>query len=249
MTKNNLSTYYLLQRLINPKEVLDARLFDYNQKLNPEVKDFVIKNLKSRLDVLLEKIEGIEIHDIYLTGSTASYFYHEQSNIDIRVDIRNVSCKHLSKDDEFLSRFLTSCYSGAFDKHKLRLGTQDVTVTISSGMHERLPFGVYSVLNDKWVIEPQKDITKDLDASAVQTEYERRYNGLEKHLIKMKESSDLKTLVGINALKKLHKEILASNNVSVGDYIIYKMLNYSGIIKEIEATYNQALKKFLSLTD
>lgn len=249
MTKEKIYMKDVLQRLLNPKEVLDVRLFNYDQQLKPEIRDFLIKEVKLRLGLLLEEIEGLELCDIYLTGSSASYFYYEKSDINIRADIRNVSCKYLSKENEYLSRFMTSYYSGVYDKHGVMLGKQNVEVMISSGINEQLPLGLYSVLNNKWIIEPQKDITQGADAVDIYAEYERRYYKLQNYLKNMEENSGLNTLVGINTLKKIAKEIKDSSNYSIKNYIIYKMLKYVGILDSVEKAYNQSLKKFLSLSE
>ena len=45
MTKEKIYMKDVLQRLLNPKEILDVRLFNYDQQLKPEIRDFLIKEV------------------------------------------------------------------------------------------------------------------------------------------------------------------------------------------------------------
>jgi len=238
-----------LQRLLNPKEVLDVRLFDYSQKLLPDVREKILTEVKSRVKNVINEIDGLELYDIYLTGSSASYFYYENSDIDIRADIRNISCKYIAKDDEFLSRFLTSYYSGIYSKYKFMFGTQKVDIKLSPNIYETLPLGLYSILNDKWIIQPQKNITQGLNADEIYAKYESLYYQIKNHLYQLQNSPKLQTLVGIDNLKNLHQHLVINNNSSIIDYIIYKMLKYKGVIRDIDNLYNLSLKNFFSLNN
>ena len=94
-------------------------------------------------------------------------------------------------------------FFGSLNNQKFKFGNKKVNIQFSSDKPETLPLGLYSIMQNKWIIEPQKNITANLNADEVFAQYEQKYNEIEAYLLQADNSGALNTMNGIKKLDEL----------------------------------------------
>lgn len=237
----------VLNRLLTPHNTLNPLLFDEQNCLLLNAHQILYQQVNYIYSLIFAEIKGLKLVDAYLTGSMASYFYYDKSEIDIRIVIKNEDCRGLADNSEFLNQFLQFYFFGSLHNQKFKLGNKKVNIKFSSDRPEKLPLGLYSVIQNKWVLEPQKNITANLSADEIFAQYEQKYNEIEAYLLQLDNNGFLHTKSGIDKLDELRDQLAANCNNSITDYIIFKMLNYRGMIDYINEIKDKALSAFFSL--
>ena len=237
----------VLTRLLTPQKTLNPILFNKQNLLHPNAHQILYHQVNYIYSLIIAEIKGLKLVDAYLTGSMASYFYHEKSDIDIRIVIKNEDCPELADNSEFLSQFLQFYFFGSLHNQKFKFGNKKVNIQFSSDKPEKLPLGLYSILQNKWVLAPEQNITANLSADEVFAQYEQKYNEIEAYLLQLDNSGVINTMNGIKKLDKLYDSITSNCNNSITDFIIFKMLNYRGMLDYIDEIKDKALSAFFSL--
>ena len=237
----------VLTRLLTPQNTLNPLLFDEQNRLRSNIHNILSRQANYIYSLIIAEIKGLKVTDVYLTGSMASYFYSEKSEVDLRIVIENKDCPELAADSKFLSQFLQFYFFASLHRRDFRLIGKKVNIKLSTDKPEKLPLGLYSIMHKKWLLAPQKNITAGLNADEIYAKYEQKYNEIEAYLLQLDNSGELETKAGIDKLVELYEFLVANCNNSITDYIIFKMLKYRGMIDNITATKNQALSDFLSL--
>ncbi len=232
-------------RLLHPNETLDVRLFDFYGQMHKEVREQLLRNASFVIKNTVGRIKGLKVKDIFLNGSSAGYFYHEKSDIDVRIEVCNESCSFVSKDGFEFARFLMVLQRGSLAGYKFTYNKR--FIDISTKPSDKEIVGLYSILNDKWVLEPNQHIADDLNVEDVVSEYVKRLHIIEEHIAKMKKSGVLQTKEGIEQLEAYYRSFFEYNTSSIREYVVYKLLGYKGVFKDLKRIISQSWKDFLSL--
>jgi hypothetical protein len=99
------------------------------------------------------------IHDLILTGSLANYNWSEYSDVDLHI---MVDMDELNDDTDVNSDVLKNIVKEFFDAkknnwnqtHDVKIKNFDVELYVQDINEEHVSSGVYSILNDEWVVEP-----------------------------------------------------------------------------------------------
>ena len=141
------------------------RLFEittrYNKTLNPaiwsedgELKPEVSDKLKEIAEEFVEFLEvpELQVEDVIVTGSNASFNWTEQSDIDLHVIVNmdNVrsACEDLA-DDYFQDK--KTLWN---EHHNITIYDQPVELYVEDVKNENISSGKYSLMDDEWVKEP-----------------------------------------------------------------------------------------------
>jgi predicted nucleotidyltransferase len=92
------------------------------------------------------------VHDIVLTGSLANYNWSEYSDIDLHVIIDYEESGH---NMSLLKEFFDAKKKVWNDIHDIKIKNYEVEVYVQDIKEKHISSGVYSILNNKWIIEPQ----------------------------------------------------------------------------------------------
>ena len=233
------------ERLLTPRDTLDRTLFDENNKMYPDVKD----NLFRQADFVVQKtiafIPGLMVHDICLNGSSASYFYKDNSDIDVKIEVHNDGCDFLTTHYEDLIRFMGYIKAATLPNHQVHFNERYVDIKLNTFQFELI--GLYSILHDRWVVEPKKDIVKGLDVDDLMNEYTNRYYMIKDHLNEIVQSGEILTVKGIQNLEKYYTNIYLAGTENIREFIIFKLLKYRGILKEIQGLFVENTKMALTI--
>jgi hypothetical protein len=252
-----LSDPTLDNKIINTFKVKDSLcedIFDKTQdgyKIKNEIREKLLEISDSFID-----FTGVDffIHDIILIGSLANYNWSEYSDVDLHIV---VDMDELNDDTEVNSTVMRDIVKEFFDakknswneKHNVKIKNFDVELYVQDVDDEYVSSGVYSILNDEWVVEPSKKKENiDKDSILKKGEYfAKLIDGVIESSEDGKDVSDeIKTIK--DKLKKFRKSGLESGGEFSYENLTFKLLRRNGYIGKL-ADLNVAIKdKKLSLS-
>ena len=252
-----LSDPTLDNKIVNTFKVKDGLcedIFDRTQD-GYKIKNEIREKLLEISDSFIEFI-GVDffIHDLILTGSLANYNWSEYSDVDLHI---LVDMAELNDETEVSSTALRDIVKEFFDAKKnnwnqtydVKIKNFDVELYVQDINEEHVSSGVYSILNNEWVVEPSmKKENIDKDSILKKGEYfAKLIDGVVESSEYGKDVSDeIKTIN--DKLKKFRKSGLESGGEFSYENLTFKLLRRNGYIGKL-ADLNVAIKdKKLSLS-
>jgi predicted nucleotidyltransferase len=208
-------------------DILNPAIWD-NNKLNPEIKE---KLLQIGKDFYADTETDAPLKDVLFVGSLANYNWSDTSDFDVHVVI---DFKEVDENVELVEKLVNALKSKWNDEHDIHLKGHNVEVYIQDVNKENRSTGVYSLMQDKWLSEPQKENieidkekiqekyndfvrkinsaikTQDIDKlkSIIKDVYDMRQAGLDKSGELSTENLVFKILRNRNYIEKLKQEII-----------------------------------------
>lgn len=234
------------------KETLSNQIFE-EKKGHFVMRDEIKKRLLEVSNDFIESL-GVEffIHDVVLTGSLANYNWSQYSDVDLHILI---DFDELDKDSKKDSIVLHSIMKEFFDakknvwneKHEIKIKGYDVEIYVQDVNEEHISSGVYSILHNKWVLEPKKDKPNIDDRKILEKgeEFGKKIDRL------IQTPKDI-TIDQLEDLRKKIKEFRQSGLESGGEYsyenLTFKLLRRNGYIQKLLRLKTQLTDKKLSIT-
>jgi hypothetical protein len=209
--------------------------------MDPSIREQLLEISNDFLDSL-----GIDffIHDIILTGSLANYNWSEYSDVDIHLLI---DFKEIDVNQELIKEFFDAKKSIWNEKHNVKIKNFDVEIYVQDVDEKHVSSGVYSILNDLWIIEPEKTI-HSIEDEKILNKGEQYAKTIDK-LIKMGENENV--IRKIEQLRKKLKSFRQTGLESGGEFsyenLTFKLLRRNGYIKKLMDFKNSIIDKKLSL--
>lgn len=208
-------------------DILNPAIWD-NNKLNPEIKE---KLLQIGKDFYADTETDAPLKDVLFVGSLANYNWSDTSDFDVHVVI---DFKDVDGNVELVEKLVNALKSKWNDEHDIHVKQHNVEVYIQDVNKENRSTGVYSLMQDKWLSEPQKENieidkekiqekyndfvrkinsaikTQDIDKlkSIIKDVYDMRQAGLDKSGELSTENLVFKILRNRNYIEKLKQEII-----------------------------------------
>ena len=208
-------------------DTLNPNIWD-NLELKPEIKE---KLLQIGKDFYADTETDAPLKDVLFVGSLANYNWSDTSDFDVHVVI---DFKDVDENVELVEKLVNALKSKWNDEHDIHLKGHNVEVYIQDVNKENRSTGVYSLMQDKWLSEPQKENieidkekiqekyndfvrkinsaikTQDIDKlkSIIKDVYDMRQAGLDKSGELSTENLVFKILRNRNYIEKLKQEII-----------------------------------------
>jgi predicted nucleotidyltransferase len=220
------------------------------------LKEDIGKKLQDIANKFIEFL-GVEffIHDIILTGSLANYNWSEFSDVDLHIvlDMDEFDGKENSDSvilHKIVKEFFDAKEKAWKSKHNIKIKGFDVEIYPQDINEEHISTGVYSILHNKWLIEPKKIKSAfDLDEKLIIDKAEEYVISID-NLISKQKNEDILNQVSI--LYKKLKNFRQSGLESGGEYsyenLTFKLLRRNGYIEKLINLKNQVTDKKLSIT-
>ena len=227
------------------KETLSDNIFETSGK-KIVMRDDIRKSLLKIADDFIDTL-GIEffIHDIVLTGSLANYNWSNFSDVDLHIIIDFEDSKY---GFDLLKEFFDAKERVWNKKHDIKIKGYDVEIYVQDINQEHVSSGVYSALNNKWVIEPERNNPNIDDRKILEKgeEYAKNIDEL------IKTSKDNKNVINdIETLRKKLKTFRQSGLESGGEYsyenLTFKLLRRNGYIEKLLKLKTAVTDKKLSV--
>ena len=239
--------------------------FELKDHLCPEIfeKDntgqYVMK--KEIIDKLIEITDsfidftGVDffVHDVILIGSLANYNWSEYSDVDLHilVDMNEMN------DGTEKSTVLTDIVKEFFDakkdvwnkKNDIKIKNFDVELYVQDINEEHVSSGVYSILNNEWVVEPSNK-PEDIDTQKILDNGEYFAKQIDSLIDGYNNNKDVST--GETTLRDKLKKFRKSGLDSGGEYsyenLTFKLLRRNGYIEKLMNLRNDVVDKKLSVS-
>jgi len=208
----------------------------YHSTLNPKLwtGTFLKQDVRHRLLAIAKDfvhfiaLPQINLKDITISGSNASYGYSEYSDVDLHLIVT-------MPDDPVVRELFDAKKNNYNFKHKIQLHGIDVEVYVQDAKQTHHSAGIYSVLNNQWITKPEHKTPEVTDKEVRQKA--RSYAVMINKALK---SNDLNTLEDVAAdLKRLRQAGLAKGGEFSVENLAFKLLRSRG---KIGAIHNKITK-------
>ena len=228
-----------------PKDTLSLQIFEEGEggiTMRPEIR-------KKLLEISNEFVEtfGVEffIHDIVLTGSIANYNWSNFSDIDLHIIIDFKESKYNS---DLVKEFFDAKKNVWNEKHEIVIKGYDVELYVQDVDEPHVSSGVYSVLHDKWEIEPKQE-KANIDDNKILGKAEYYAKKIDS-IVNSGENENI--LPSIEKLRGKIKEFRQCGLETGGEYsyenLVFKLLRRNGYIEKLLKLKTSITDKKLSIT-
>ena len=240
------------------------RSFELKDTLCPEVFDkdasggYILK--KDILDKLLEITDnfidfvGVDffIHDVILIGSLANYNWSEYSDIDLHIviDMNELNDKESNSIalQDIIREFFDAKKSVWNEKYDVKIKGFDVELYVQDVNDEYVSSGVYSILNNEWVVEPSTK-KENIDTKKILEKGEYFAKRIDQLIDYHENGKDIDKMVLDlrDKLKKFRKSGLEAGGEYSYENLTFKLLRRNGYIEKLMNLRNSISNKKLSL--
>ena len=218
-----------MQKELNPKLWED-------KKLKRDVREAIIDIVSEFMDNL---IIPVEILDVRVVGSNASYNYTEHSDLDVHIisDLELVG-----SPTEIVQALYNSERSNFNRTHNIKIKGIDVELYVEDVNSSVTSNGIYSVIDEIWIKEPQ--MVKERSVKIDKKELRDLVNSV-KSVLADGDSDDIKDC--INMLYLMRKDSIAiDGEYGVGN-LLFKEIRNRGLLSALKDKYNEMISDELTL--
>jgi predicted nucleotidyltransferase len=238
-----------LLKSFEPKKELNPKIWDgtgKNMKMNPEVREKLLEIANLFIDFVGT---DILITDIIMIGSLVNYNWSKYSDIDLHIVLNYNQFPQNSKD-LFVEYF--DLKKIVFNqKHDIKIFGYDVECFVQDEVETTFSSGIYSILYDMWVNEPQKINEKNVDIDLIKEkskQWMRIIDGVVDN-IDDENPEEIKNIVKKykEKLKKFRNCGLQSGGEMSVENLVFKLLRRNGYIGKLYDLPTKLIDKKLSM--
>ena len=218
-----------MQKELNPKLWED-------KKLKRDVREAIIDIVSEFMDNL---IIPVEILDVRVVGSNASYNYTEHSDLDVHI-ISNLEL--VGSPTEIVQALYNSERSNFNRTHNIKIKGIDVELYVEDVNSSVTSNGIYSVIDDIWIKEPQ--MVKERSVKIDKKELRDLVNSV-KSVLAEGDSNDIKDC--INMLYLMRKDSIATDGEYGVGNLLFKEIRNRGLLSALKDKYNEMISDELTL--
>lgn len=218
---------------LSAHERLNPLYFDDNGIMFEEKRQELLEYVQIYLEAYYLKFENTKIRDICMVGSMVSYFYHNDSDIDIVIDIRGDNNHYLKEDFQLFHKLLSqssSYFMPSLSTQKLHGMNIDIKPFRFEYKYEQQ----YSLLNNQWVMKFDKELINGLSVQVITDTYYLKLAEINKHL---KDIYGNKTTSSRFKNEQLNDYLdyltYDMRNESYLMNIVYRLLRSQGFVQEL----------------
>ena len=252
--KNNQIVDELIEEIGNNQEIVKS--FEVRDSLSTDIfegKDgefFMHKEIREKLMDVTEKFMDyldIEffIHDVILTGSLANYNCSKYSDVDLHI---LVDYNETDYNLELLKGFFNSKRSLWNKQHEILVKGFDCEIYVQDVNEPHHASGIYSVLNNEWLVTPVKTI-ESIDKSMILKKSEDFEDKIDEISERFDKGEDV--LEDIKLLKVKLKKFRQSGLDDGGEFsyenLAFKLLRRNGYIGKLLDIQTKTTDKKLSI--
>ena len=238
-------------------EEVEKESFEVRTELDPKI--WRDNELLSQIhDRLMEIVEGfieslsqdVKISDVRLTGSLANYTWSEYSDLDLHIV---VDYSTLDENEALVKSFFDAARMQWNNEHDIKVGGYEVEIYVENTEEQHLSGGVYSILNNEWIVEPlpyEGEI--DFATARKKSDDITTQVNLLGHIVRSgKFNSALKSIERLKSkIRRMRRAGLQSQAREFSpENIAFKILRREGILKKLNDLKYNAYDKEMSLAE
>lgn len=231
--------------LLMPKEYLNRNFWD-EKVLLPEISDALIKIANN----VLESMEiDAEIKDIVITGSLASYNWHNLSDIDLHIIF---DFEEIDENFELVKRMLDQSRINWNKTHNIFIKDHEVELYFQDDNEPHKANGVWSLINNNWVVEPKLEEV-DIDLSSTEKKAEAIAKSID-HAATLLEDGRAEEAYEYaskikNKVSNMRSAGLSRDGIYSAENLAFKMLRNSNYLEKLSNIKINAYDKMFSLNE
>lgn len=226
-----------LEEDVEIHDTLNSKFWEDNE-LKAEVREKIEAIVERFKTYLNDKNIKIDVKDILLLGSNASYNYTDDSDLDIHIIVEP---KEITEDEELLKQLYDLAASAFNDKFNITLKNSDAEVYVELNDTDAHSNGIYS-LEKGWIKEPVKDELKNVELDKEElNKWKKRYQDV----LEEKDAKKIKKFIA--ELYKLRKDSIAADGEYSQGNLIFKEMRNLGYISKLKELLDEIESKELSL--
>ena len=226
------------------QDELNQKIWNADEQVRPGVK-------AALMDIVEEFLEALEldvdIKDVVITGSLANYNWSKFSDIDLHI---LMDYSEINDNEVLVKKFFDAVRSRWNKLHDIRVKGHEVEIYVQAEHEPHTSTGVYSLINDRWIVKPKK-IKPDLDKPTAQ----KKMNSLVKEIDKLSSlyanglfEDSFKMAERIkNKIRRMRQSGLERTGIYAPENLAFKMLRRSGDIERLFDIYTKSYDKIFSL--
>ena len=219
-------------------DILNPNVWD-GLKLKPEIKE---KLLQIGKDFYTDTETDAPLKDILFVGSLANFNWSDTSDFDVHIVI---DFKDVDENVELVEKLVNALKSKWNDEHDIHLKGHNVEVYIQDITKENRSSGVYSLMQDKWLTEPQKE-NVIIDKEKIQQKYNDYVRKINSG-IKAQDIEKLKTIV--KDVYDMRQAGLDKSGELSTENLVFKILRSRNYINKLKTEINKLYDKAQSLNN
>ena len=133
-------------------KTLNRKFWSEDNKFDPAIREKLLSITEDFLDKL--DLEDVVVHDVTLTGSNSNYNYNDYSDLDVHVLI---DYKDINEDEALVKKALDGQRFMWNLRHNIGFRDHDVEMYMQDKDEPHIASGLYSLLNDEWLVQPTYD--------------------------------------------------------------------------------------------
>ena len=212
---------------------LNPKLWDENGNLYPIIKDKLIDIADAFYEFIGVKLN---IVDLTITGSNANYTWTEHSDLDLHLIVKGLPGEGARE----LFNAKKALWS---EQHNITVKGLPVECYVQGQEEQHHSTGVYSIIDQKWLVEPKK-VKPTVNDSAVEAKKDSALHDIETALL----SKDLNKLRTVKEkITKMRQAGLERAGEWSVENLVFKILRNLGIIDQLTEKIRELEDQELSL--
>jgi predicted nucleotidyltransferase len=230
--------------------------FNVQENLNPQIWDLTNNKMKphvrqSLLGIANEFINylgfDIFVQDITMTGSLANFNWSKFSDIDLHIMFDFNEAKEQKELFAELFKLKKTLFNST---HDLKIKGYEVELYVQDTNEPHISTGIYSVLFDNWISEPEKEEIK-IDERTLSDKVNSWTDKIDMLLSEVEEMELVDALNILSKFKEKLKEYRNSGLEKEGEFsyenLVFKFLRRNGYIQKLFDFQNELVDRKLSL--
>jgi len=230
--------------LLKPKETLYPKFWK-NNKLN----SIVARKLMQIADDVIKSLDLEEhVEDVVITGSIASYNWHDLSDIDLHIML---DFDKIDDNFDLVKRMLDQTRINWNKKHNILIDGKEVELYFQHYTEPHEANGIWSLEIGRWLanpvrLDPEIDIiTTEKKAEAIARQIEHLFDLFEKDNFKEAYEYADKIKVKIARMRQMG---LSDQGIFSPENLAFKMLRNAGYLEKLSALKIEAYDRMMSIS-
>ena len=230
-------------KLLKPKDQLFPKFWK-NNNLNP----IVARKLMQIADDVIKSLDlDAEIKDVIVTGSIASYNWHELSDIDLHIMI---DFNQIDDNYSLVKRMLDQTRINWNRKHNILINGKEVELYFQHYEEPHEANGIWSLELEKWLAEPVK-LDPEIDLITTEKKAEAIAESIE-YLYKIFKDKKYKEVYEYSAkikdkIARMRKSGLEDEGIYSPENLAFKMLRNAGYLQKLSSLKIESYDKMMSI--
>ena len=229
---------------LKPKDTLYPNFWQNN-----DLNTIVSRKLMKIADQIIDSMDiDVDIDDIIITGSIASYNWHDLSDIDLHILF---DFTKIDENYDLVKKMLDQSRINWNKTHNIIIDGKEVELYFQDTNEEHMSKGIWSLMKEKWIKEPKTEEV-DIDLNTTEKKAESISKSIE-HVAELYKDSKYEEAYEYSSkikekISRMRTTGLSKEGVYSPENLAFKMLRNANLLHKLSSLKIQAYDKLMSVT-